>query len=313
MNKNEIVKEVELKVAISEFYEEETRNMKRVRKSRYKVAMIASLAVVSITGVVFANDIGSFIKKLFGANTSDGVDIAINNGYVSEVQTETQSAEGIEIGVDSLIMDDFNFAVNFKVTLDDKYKIEEFKNCELEDLKIVDETGKMIFSSMGAQVEEPYEGAYSFLLQEQKGRTLTLSLSATGNPDLFPKSKHLSFAFTKVKTWYYDEKNHTTIDKFYEGDWNFEVDVPEEFYKRETTYYKATASNEDSININEIHAVLSNTALRITIPSIKPTEKIDYKLIHERSNNEINTSPLQREYIETAEGKSFEPSARSII
>lgn len=110
----EILEDVKLKIAISEFYEEERKNMKSTRKNVFKVVAVACFVIILITGGVFAKDIGNFIRNLFGANTSDGVDIAINNGYVSEIQTETQSAEGIEISVDSLIMDDFNFAINFR-------------------------------------------------------------------------------------------------------------------------------------------------------------------------------------------------------
>ncbi len=98
-----ILKDVERKIAISEFYEEEVKNMKSRRKSIFKVAIAACCVMVFITGGVLAKDIENFIKNLFGANTSNGVDTAINNGYVTEVKTETQSAEGIGISVDSLV------------------------------------------------------------------------------------------------------------------------------------------------------------------------------------------------------------------
>ncbi len=308
-----ILKDVERKVAISEFYKEEVKNMKNRRKSIVKVAIAACCVIVFITGGVLAKDIENFIKNLFGANTSDGVDIAINNGYVTEIKTETQSAEGIEISVDSLVMDDFNFAINFNVTLDEKYDSTEFRNMQLEDLRIVDEQGNMVFSTntnlenSGTPEWEPeYWGASGFLAEEKGEREFKLSLTATGNPELFPKSKHLSLTFTKIRTWRMDDKDSNLMDKFYEGNWHFEVDVPEEFYKRETIVYKVKNCNDNKTQFTS--AILSNTALRIAFTT--STDKVDYELIHKRNDYE-DTSPLQREYVETSDGKRFEPAARS--
>ena len=85
--KNKILEDVKL-IAVSSFYEEERKNMKEVKKNVLKIASVACLILILVTGGVMAKDIGNFIKKLFGANTSDGVDIAIDNGYVSEVKSE---------------------------------------------------------------------------------------------------------------------------------------------------------------------------------------------------------------------------------
>lgn len=317
MNKKDdkILKEVELKIAISEFYEEEGKNMKSTRKNVFKVAIVACCAILLVTGGVFAKDIGNFIKSLFGANTSDGVDIAINNGYVSEVKTETQSAEGIEIKVESLIMDDFNFAMNFMVTLDERYNIDEFRSMQFEDLRIIDEEENVVFStnynlenSGTPQWEPEYWGGYSFLPEKKSEREYKVSLSATGNPELFPKSKHLSLKFTKIKTWRFDEQNNISIDKFYEGDWSFEVDVPEEFYKRETSIYKVKSCNDDQTQITK--ATLSNTALRIALTT--KTDKVDYELLHTNNPKSIyDKIALQKEYVETSDGKRFETAQRS--
>lgn len=314
----EILENVKLKIAISEFYEEERKNMKSTRKNVFKVVAVACSIIILITGGVFAKDIGNFIKNLFGANTSDGVDIAINNGYLLEIQTETQSAEGIEISVDSLIMDDFNFAMNFRVTLDEKYDIDEFEWAELEDLKIVDETGKIVFDThtmdmQGKSIEEiekegHYQGGYSFLPEKISDNQFKLSLAATGNPELFPKSKHLSIQFTKIRISRYDEEKQMPHYKYYEGNWNFEVDVPEEFYKRETIIYKVKNCNDEKTQLTK--AILSNTAFRIEMTTT--TDKIDYELIHTQNPKSIyDIIPLQKEYVETSDGKRFEPSARS--
>lgn len=273
--KNKILEDVKLKIAVSSFYEEERKNMKEVKSNVLKITSVACLILILVTGGVMAKDIGNFIKKLFGANTSDGVDIAIDNGYVSEVKSEIYSSEGIEMNIDSIIMDDFNFAINFNMTLDKKYNIDDFKSLDLYDLKIVDETGEIVFNSRGYHFdteeemrEKGYEGAYSFLAEKIEERKLKVSLSATGSTKLFPKSKHLTITFSKINTWEFNEKDER-IEKFYEGNWNFEVDVPQEFYERKTIEYKARSCNEDTIDVSKITAILSNTGFRLTIPSIR--------------------------------------------
>lgn len=310
----EIMQKIKLKVAISNFCEEEKVDMKKTSKNIFKIATVASMLFVCITGVVFAKDIGEFIKKVFGPNTSDGVDIAVENGYVSNVKTQVEKANGIEINVDSIIMDDFNFAINFNVTLDEKYNIDDFESTDLADLRVVDEQENVVFSSKSNVSDEnigpEYKGAYSFLSKKTGERDFKLTLSATGNQELFPKSKQLKIDFTKVMNWKWD--GDTRIEQFYEGNWNFKIDVPEEFYKRETYTYKAKSCNDKNIDINDIEAIVSKTGCRIYIPLIKETEKIDYKLIHDSNPKSIyDKIPLQKEYVETTDGKKFEPSARS--
>lgn len=54
------------------------------------------------------------------------------------------------------------------------------------------------------------------------------------------------------------------LSKVY-GKGQTQVTVPEEFYNRTTTIYKATKCNESGININSIIASVSNTAFKISM------------------------------------------------
>lgn len=313
-----IVEDVKLKISISNFKEKERIEMKKTSKNVVKVASVACLIAVSITGVAFAKDIGNFIQNFFGANTSDGVDVALNNGYETKVETQTQKAEGIEIGINSMMIDDFNFAMNFDVTLDEKYNMDEFKSVDFDDLKVVDETGAIVFNAGGFRFEteemmreKGYGGGYSFLAEKTGERTLKVSLAATGNPKLFPRSKHLSVSFTKLKTWKMNEQTMTQTDKFYEGNWNFEIDVPQESYNRESISYKVKKCNETGIDINRVEAVLSNTGFRLSLPAFT-TNKVDYELLQTSTPKSVyDKIALQKEYIETSDGKRFETAQRS--
>ena len=315
MNKEnkEMLERVKQKISISNFEEGENIIMKKSKKNVLKPVAIVSIAIISISGVAFAAT--TFIRNYFGKNTSDGVDTAVNNGYVADVKTDYQNADGIDIKVDSILIDDFNFDMNFDVKLSDKYDIDDFGNItDFEDLRIVDETGKLVFDTHNLikeedKMEDHYQGSYSFLPTKISDNEIKVSLSATGSPVLFPKSKHLTVDFTKIKTSKYIDGK--TIDTVYEGNWHFEIDVPEEFYNRETTIYKVKSCNEDGIDVNKVEASLSNTAFKISIPEIK-TNKVDYELLGTDMPKSIyDRIALQKEYVETSNGKRFETAQRS--
>lgn len=88
---------VKLKIAISKFQEEEKIEAKRTNKSILKIASVACLVIVSITGITFSGNIENFIKGIFVANTSDEVDIENNNEYVAEAQTGMQNVDEVKI------------------------------------------------------------------------------------------------------------------------------------------------------------------------------------------------------------------------
>lgn len=307
---------IEFKIAISNFEKEEKMDIGKNKKKIVKGIAVASVLLFSMTGVVFANSIGGFFKDFFGKNSSDGVDRAVNNGYVENIDSNYQNSDGIEINVDSVIMDDFNFAINFNVKLDEKYNIDDFEKTELKNLKVLDEEENIVFNTKDVQYEteeemreKGYNGSYSFLAEKIDDNNFKLSLSATGSDKLFPKSKQLIITFTGINTWKYEEDKR--VDTIYEGDWNFKFDVKEEFYNRETIIYKAVSCSDNSIDINQVQAVLSNTAFKIYIPTIL-TDKVNYELLNTSTPKNISDKiAIQKEYVENENKEKFETSMRS--
>ena len=318
--KEKILEKVKLKISISNFEKEEKIDMKKTRKSIIKIAAVACCTMLSITGVVFAKDIGNFVKEFFGGNASEGVDTAVNNGYVAEVKTEYQSADGIDIAIDSFMMDDNNFAMNFRIKLSDKYNVKDMMfGMRLYDLKIVDENGRKVFATHELEGEEMsiykteqeakenYDafcgsyGANSEIIGENE-IIRHLSARQGGNP--FPKSKKLYVTFTRIHVT--KDQNEQPLDKWYKGDWKFELDVPKEMYNREITTYKVKSCSIENTIVD--NAILSNTSFRISIPFIK-TDKVDYELYRTSNPKSIYDKMLfQKEYVETSDGKRFEVS-----
>lgn len=313
-----------LKIAISKI-ENEEKAMKKDNKNIFKIVTAACCMLVLTTGVVFAKDIESFIKHLFGFNVSEGVDTAVENGFYAEVESNTQSAEGIDVNVESFIIDDYNFAMNFLITLDERYNIEEVYNSSIwfEDLRIIDENNDVVFSTDYLSFRDPneefepeYWNGFSMHTEKISENQLRMYVTSSGSKQTFPKSKKLFINFKRIATRrnpkdgsFLENENADKI--IYLGDWKFEADVPENMYKRENVSYKAVKCNEPSIDLSAIEAELSNTAFKLKIPEIK-TDKVNYELLHESNPKSIyDRIALQKEYIETTNGKKFESAAKS--
>lgn len=327
-NDDEMVDKLKKYIAISNFCEEnnvvrteEYPQIKKIKKWKEKfmkkrIIITTCAGIMLVSGMVFATDIGSFIKNFFGANSSDGVDIAVNNGYISNVDMEYQKVDGIEIKVDSILIDDYNFDMNFNVKVDDDLDIKESNSIEFTDLRIIDEQNNLVFDHHSylegnndeeVKTGEHYEGSYSFLVTKINNNELQISLSATGNTKPFPKSKKIFVDFTKILSTTYENEQYQY--KGYEGNWHFEIDVPEEFYNRKTDIYKAIKCNDPGIELQRITAKLSNTAFKIAIPEIN-SNKINYRAEYDGISI-YNSIELQKEYVETSDGKKFETSQRS--
>lgn len=324
---NKIIEKSRQKIAVSHFKMEENMSKRKINKRFFSSIAAACFIVLTITGTVFAKDIGNFVRGLFGPSASEGVDIAIDNGYVAKVNTEYQNSNGIEMKVESFLLDDYNFDINFIVKVAEDYNIDEFERADFTDLVIKNENGDFVFNT-GMDIQgkteeqikemyggkEPYMGGYSFHKEKISDNEFRLVLTASGSSIPFPKSNKLIIDLSEIDTWEWVDENFLEAgknEKIYEGNWHFEIDVPEEQSNREEITYKAISCSEKQIDLNSITARLSKTAFKISIPKIK-TNKVNFDALHNYDGISIyNMIALQKEYVETSKGKKFETARRS--
>lgn len=322
-NLNEkIINNVKQKISISNFIEEEQKDMKKGSIKIFKSACIAICMIFCVTGVVFAKDISNFINKIFGDGASDGVHIATENNYYQEVDSDYIESDGISIALDSFLIDDYNFDMNFKIKLSEKYNTKDFEfGLGLYDLKIVNENGEKVFATYEIEAEEMkslykteeekqnydgFTGAYSGGAEYIDEGNLMYHLNATAFN--FPKSQKLFVTFSRIHLR--KDRYEQPLDVFYTGNWNFEVNVPEEMYKEDLVIYKVKKCNDKNTKVDD-YGFLSNTAFKMSI-SESTTDKVDYdKLSHYDNISIFNMIAFQKEYIETSDKKKFEPAHRS--
>ena len=284
-------------------------NIVEIRNKKIIVLVCTLIfALAMVTGVTYADEIAEWVKEFFGANASDGVDTAVNHGFVATLDSNPQTSEGIEIKIASFMIDDYNFGMNFLLTVNDEIKKVKFKKVEIYDLRVTDENSETVFNTHISNFEteelkpKKYMGGYSFSNTTIDENNIKISLTASQTDNTFPKSKKLIAEFTKLKV--IDEMGNEVI---YEGDWKLEAEVPEEMYKREAIIYKVKSCNDDKTIVAD--AILTNTAFKISIP-LTTTDKIDYKALYDRENMKSIYSliALQKEYVKNANGQKFETS-----
>lgn len=321
---NDKLKErLKLKVAISQIVDEEKKAMNRRNFIKSKGIGIAACLIVATTGVAFANSkkIESFVKQHFNGS-SDGVQTAVQNDYIETMEPVYIESDGIAISVDSFMIDDNNFNMDFRIQLSDKYNIKNMMmGMELYDLEVIDENGKVVFETDNAQAEkvrgvnetelkekekngEIYTGGYGAHSEIIGNNEIMYYLSASENNIPFPKSKKLYVTFSKIHVR--KDYNEKPLNEWYTGDWKFEIDVPEKMYNREITIYKPISCSDEKTMVE--NATLSNTSFRISI-SKSSTEKVDYELLKTSTPKNITDKiAFHDEYIETSDGKRFEIS-----
>lgn len=298
---NNILEKVKIKMAISNMQKEDiVMNKSKVRTAK-KIGIAACIAM-SVTGVAFATT--KIINK-FGENSSDGAQIAVDNKYYKEINTEYKESDGISVSVESFLIDDNNFNINFKIRTNNKDIMLNEGSIGIEDLKVVNENNETVFITRELEVKEMqemykteeearqkydgYKGAYSENYTKINDNEIIYHLTATGNEEEFPVSKKLKIAFTRIKKRYWKNGKENAI--VYSGNWNYEIDVPEEMAKSNIKQYKLISISDKNYKFES--AKVSNTAFKIYLSNCKGIAWND------------------KECVETADGKKFYPAHRS--
>lgn len=285
---------------------------------------VAFCSIFLVTGIVFANEIVNAIKNIF--NFSEGIDKAVENGYIEQLDLETTDYNDIKITAENMLMDDFNLSFTFKIS-SEKLKINESSKIEFGDMIITDENNNILYCDNKEifdkycedknlkYVFEEYNNNYistgtNYHIQNDENGQIKLIYNLYANK--FPKSKKLYIDFFKIR--YMDENNEEVI---LNEKWNIEVDVPEKFYNRNGIVYTVTKCNDPSINI--IDATVYNTGTRFEfttkfdpIYNEDDTENVKKKKEEEYLNwvNEMisqDKSYIDNEYIEDCTGHKYYP------
>lgn len=302
MNNNEIDK-LRMKIAIFNAEEEIKQKSNKCLQNnnekiginliRKKIIATVCASFVLVSGIVVATNIEK-VKTHF-RGLGEGVDTAIENGYISEPNVEFVNVEniGADVKLENFLMDDVNLSVNFMFDFDENIKdiidMEKVNNIELSDLIVKDEENRIIYSSPNQEAFEKYckennldytfcefnenymnNGLNAFIVSKSSD---SIELMYNMYSKNFPKSKKLYFSFNTITITEYTQEKE--IEYEINGVWNATIDVPEKMYNRTEEYYKVVSCDSDDFEVYTSKVTEKGFEIGVIISNIEKPE-FDY-------------------------------------
>ncbi len=312
-----------------------------------KLVTVSSICIIMTTGVIFAKDISKIVKNIF--NISEGMESAIENGYIEKVDMKYINSNGTSIKANYVLMDDFNLSLEFSAKLGENVDKNNIEKIEFSKMIITDEENKIIYcedkemfedyckiNNLNYKWRETNENymnnGINFYTKPDEGKlkyegiiNIIYNLYANG----YPKSKKLCINIQEIKLILNEKAEDKEIG--IAGDWKMEIEVPEQFYNRENIIYKVKSISDSSIIVTE--AVVYNTCMKFEIitkeeplynededeevKQKKREEKIkewisEFEELIEQGENPSKLNLFSdNAYVENSDGKIFTPTKSS--
>ncbi len=289
---------------------------KRIKKTFFiKILVYACACMILTTGIVFAEDISNFVINFF--NNSKGVDTAIHNGYIGNINMEYIQSKSSEIKIDNLLMDDYNldFTVNFK--LDNNLDVDKIININIPDIIIVDDDNNVLYYKNKDDIKDYPDNlkymnnAMNSYIKLRNSEDNLIYIVYNIFSSNFPKSKKITIQFNNIELYMNEKVIKLT------GNWRIEVNIPEKFYNRENVILNVINCNDNTINVSK--AVLSDTEMEFEFctkieavydendsDEVKKKKIDEYKKIYKENFMKGNVF-IKDEYIVNEKGEIFYP------
>lgn len=236
MEDNNIIKEkVISKISISKFKEENKVIQKKKSYKYMKYAMAACICLMFSTGIVFAKDIESYIKKIFN-NSTEAIDSAVEEGYVQEIKDDFTYDNGLGIKVDNVLLDDVNLIFSLS------YKVEEnnIEDISINYFSLYTENGERIYQR--DETNQAYVGIAKSMEPGNLEKISEKNFKNTVISNLWENRNEfseLNIKITNLKIIYSDG-NTKSLD----GNWEFNIKISDTFKQNNEINYVFDGENE---------------------------------------------------------------------
>lgn len=299
----------------------EKDSLPTIRRNKFKLSFAAVCCTIFLTtSIVFANDIGEFVKNIF--NYNNGIDKAVQNGYIDNPNVETIKSNGTTITAKNFLMDDCNLSFNFNINVENN----DINSTEFLDMIITDEDNNILYcedkNAFNKYCQEhnlnyeygKYNEKYLSIVYEWKAKKRpenNINMIYNISTDKFPKSKKLFINVSQMKC----KKENDEKEIILNGDWNIELNVPEKFYNRECAVYTVTNCNDSRIDVTNIAVYNTGTKFEFvanfdSVYNEDDSEDVKQQKINDfyswYSNNiKKDIKLINNEYIEDENGNKF--------
>ena len=218
-------------------------------KRRYNLSKVAAIFITLtlVSTGVFAKDIGNWFTKIF-SNVDESVQVAVEHGFVQNVDMDYIEHDGIAIKVNSLIIDDnkINIVFDVKGEIDGDLLINDFKLYgDFQEYGI----SKFDFKSMGMSYDRELKSI------DSKNHLFIINVdNIEGNLEIVDNINITINNLNIIKS------NDNNIEK--NGNWNFNVKITNDNYKN-LKICKYEIKENEFVNLSEIKVSNTGTNLKI--------------------------------------------------
>jgi len=253
MNENELKRAVG-SIKMDDIQKERILKNLTIRKHKpvFKIASIAAIFALLLSAyMVFAHITGIW-NNIF--NSSDaGINKSLEYDYVQNVNMDYIMSNGVGFKVESIILDDETFAIVYNLKLD--HTAPNFDWVNLEDLVVKDENNIVLYGEGKGMITTG--GMYS--VASEDNIIIKIAHINSNENHNYPKSKKLFFSMSSVNL--IDTSAKTKIVEHLTGDWEFDIDMADQFVKRGVIQYTPAFNERFKIR----YAKLTSTGLNIEI------------------------------------------------
>ena len=286
------------------FKKEKKKHINKFSALKKVAIFILAFGIITVTSV-YAKDIIHFLTNFF-TNTNPGIDTAVENGYVQNVDMDFIECNNVGVKVDYVLMDEHSLDISFVYKYYDETS--SFNSLTFSKLTIKDEhdnilclmsehssdltnTNKIIGTSIKSVAEPVFIDP----------NTVKESLLITAENFPVTKTLYIDISEMVLKT----ENNTVNI----KGNWNFCINLDNNFVSRTSNEYNYTASPY----IDNMYISLTNTSLSI---ELQLNTLLDTSIVLARGNIVLSDeSGSTYKYTQISAGNNIDPSKeyKSII
>lgn len=309
--------------------------------SLYKVAIIV-ICLLFTSGIAYATY--NYVKNNF--NHRKGIETAINNGYIMNVDGEPVTSNDISLKIDQILLDDYNLDISFDLKFKNMEIPDNVQLIKFENVLITDENNNILYHSGSKDIFDNFVKSNNLNLKYKNynkkyiNSGLSVNIISKNNSSFMLACNLSPFNASFPKSTKYNiyiENIIFSINNNYEivnANWSLESSLISEFQNRKSVKYTCQNSNDYNDIVN-IDVVTYTTGTNLKIEMKVPTDEIDAKklkeLIEKAKNEQANISNMNQFskteieyqiynkktslynafediYIENSLGKSFYPT-----
>lgn len=248
---------------------------KKIKFLYSKKIAVVFFCFIIVSSLAFAGDWENFLAKIF-YNMDQGISIAIEDGYLQNINMDYVESNDVKIKVDYILFDDQRLYISLNINSQN-----EFEDIYLNEFYIKDENNDLIFDS---------ESGYTNILFKTERKKIDKNSIILLNKIENLNSSFNNFEKVKIQINKIEFKNNEKSNLI-DGNWNFEINIKK---------------SENNFNIEKIDGyfvnsqnLIDDSSINIKNSKLNANIKIDNIV---KENIELNKNNI---YLEDKNGNKY--------